>query len=74
MQPFITVHVSSEMLRTDVKLTCFIKEERILILLQVLRGPGLIQEQRIRTFDVLHLNLCPLKKTKHMDHQHWSTY
>lgn len=47
------------------KLTCFIKEEGILILLHVLRGSGLIQEQRVNPFDVLHLNLCPLKKPKH---------
>lgn len=49
------------------KLTCFIEEKRILILLHVLRGSGLIQEQRVNPFDVLHLNFCPLKKPKHTD-------
>lgn len=49
------------------KLTCFIKEEGILILLHVLRGSGLIQEQRVNPFDVLHLNFRTLKKPKHTD-------
>lgn len=47
--------------RMNSKLTRFIKEEGILILLHVLRGSGLIQEQRVNPFDVLHLNFCPLK-------------
>lgn len=47
------------------KLTCFIEEEGILILLHVLRGSGLIQEQRIDPFNVLNLNLRPLRKPKH---------
>lgn len=47
------------------KLTCFIEEEGILILLHVLGGSSLVQEQRINTFNILHLHLCPLKKTKH---------
>lgn len=49
------------------KLTCFIKEEGILILLQVLRGSGFIQEQSVNPSDVLHLNFCALKKPKHID-------
>lgn len=44
------------------KLTCFIKEEGILILLHVLGGSGFIQEQRVNPFDVLHLNFCPLRR------------
>lgn len=59
---------------SNIKLTCFIKEEGILILLQVLRGSGLIQKQRVRPLDVLHLNFCPLKKPKHTHHQHWSRF
>lgn len=49
--------------RTNSKLTCFIKEEGILILLHVLRGSGLIQEQRVNSFNVFYLNLCALQKT-----------
>lgn len=56
---------------TNSKLTCFIEEEGILILLHVLRGSGLIQEQRVNPFNVLHLNFCPLKKPKHT-HDHWT--
>lgn len=41
------------------------KEEGILIFLHVLRRSGLIQEQRVNPFDVLHLNFSPLKKTEH---------
>lgn len=46
------------------KLTCFIKEEGILIFLHVLRGSGLVQEQRVNPFNVLYLNFCPLEKQK----------
>lgn len=47
--------------RMNSKLTCFIKEEGILILLHVLRGSGLIQEQRVNSFNVFYLNLCALQ-------------
>ena len=53
--------------RTNRKLTCFVKEEGILILLHVLRRSGLIQEQRVNPFDVLHLDFCPLEEPKHTD-------
>lgn len=46
------------------KLTCFIVEVGILILLHVLGRSALIQEQRVNPSNVLHLNLCPLRKTE----------
>lgn len=49
----------------NTELTCFIEEEGILILLHVLRRSGLVQEQRINPFNVLHLNFCPLRKSTH---------
>ena len=48
--------------RFNRELTRFIEEEGILVLLHVLRRSRLIQEQRVNSLDILHLNLCPLRK------------
>lgn len=41
-------------------LTELIEEECILVLLHVLCGPGLVQEERIDPLDVIYLYLCAL--------------
>lgn len=41
-------------------LTELIEEEGILVFLHVLCGAGLVQEEGVYTFDVVHLHLCAL--------------
>lgn len=48
--------------RLQRKLTRLIEQEGILILLHVLGGSGLIQEQRVHPPNVLHLHFCALRK------------
>lgn len=55
--------VSSKPCELEKGLTCFIEEEGVLVLLHVLRGACLVQEERIDAFNVLHLDLGTLTRT-----------
>ena len=41
-------------------LTPLVEEVLLLVLLEELRGPSLVQEQRVNPLDVIHTHLCTL--------------